>query len=302
MHNIIVTGGAGFIGSNLIKALLKKGCNVLSIDNYSTGTIENEARRSINSPAGQKLIYTTNDVSEIATYKFQADTVFHLGEYSRVEQSYEEPIKAMENITSTLPYVLDYCAKNNCKLIYSGSSTKFGNADSPYSLAKANNTVMVDKYCQMMDIDYAITYFYNVYGSNEISSGEYATVIGKYKKMVQDGYESLPVNGDGCQIRNFTHVDDIVSGLLLVGELGKGDGYQIGSIKRYTINELVALFGKKPDYQDSPKGNRFFSILDTSKISKLGWESKNSLEQYINSVTDGVSSGAIQNGKNRQTG
>lgn len=302
MHNVIVTGGAGFIGSNLIKALLKKGCNVLSIDNYSTGTYENETYKSSNGPAKQRLWYSHNCVSEIGMYKFEADTVFHLGEYSRVEQSFDEPVKAMRNITNTLPYVLDFCAKRNCKLIYSGSSTKFGNADSPYSLAKANNTVMVEKYCQMMNIDYAITYFYNVYGSNEISSGEYATVIGKYKKMVQDGAESLPVNGDGCQIRNFTHVDDIVSGLLLVGELGEGDGYQIGSIKRYTINELVALFGKKPDYHDSPKGNRFFSILDTSKISKLGWEAKKSLKEYINSVTDGVSSGAIQNGKNRKTG
>ena len=267
---IIITGGRGFIGHNLAK-LLSKDHDVHIIDN------------EIAPPVAEKIknaSYYKICVSKLSTLDIKADVIYHLGEYSRVERSYDNPLKAMTNIISTIPHVLDYCMRNNAKLIYSASSTKFGNSKSPYSVSKSLNCELINWYCKSFSIDYAICYFYNAYGDDERHSGEFCTVVSKFinSKLLD---KSVIVTGDGSQLRNFTHVSDICRGLKIVLKDGHGDGYCIGSDKSYSINDLVNLIGVKYTYTDKGKGNRDHATINTDKMNSLGWKPECDLEKYI---------------------
>jgi UDP-glucose 4-epimerase len=217
---ILVTGGAGFIGSNLIEQLIKDGrYEVYSLDNYFTGKKENHIKGATYIEGHTKHIAKLID--------FVPDLVYHLGEYSRVEQSFDDmPLVWEYNKQGTFA-VLEFCRKHNIKIIYAGSSTKFGDGglgrdQSPYAWTKASNTELVRNYGVWFDLKYAITYFYNVYGPREIATGPYATLIALFKEKHKKG-EPFTVVAPGTQVRNFTHVDDIVRGLILVGEKGIGD-------------------------------------------------------------------------------
>lgn len=270
--NVIVTGGLGFIGSNLVKSLLKTGLSIIVLDNDSTG-YDREKQRGVT--------YIDDCCSNIAKLdKFAPNYVIHLGEYSRVQQSYDEPLAATTNITSTLPYVLDFCRRHEAKLIYAGSSTKYGNADSPYSVAKALNTEFVDKYCQMFHMEYAITYFYNAYGDGECDSGNFATAVAKFIKAKKNN-ELVTIYGTGTNRRNFTHVADIVSGIELVMLFGKGDGYGIGSDKSYSVTELVKAIGVTYVNVEDVAGNRSAATLCTDKTKSIGWLERHDLMEYI---------------------
>lgn len=273
MKNALVIGGAGFIGSNLCHSLVSKGIDVYSLDNYSTGNESNHIEGVKYKKGDSKNI---NDISVAQ----DLDVIFHLGEYSRVEQSYAEPFYSASNINGGIVPVIEYCKRNGSKLIYSGSSTKFGNEESPYSIAKKANTIIVDGLCSILEIDYAITYFYNVYGKNEISEGKYATVIAKFIEAKKKG-EKVTINKPGTQSRNFTHVDDIVRGLILVAEKGYGDLYGIGSDKNFSIIDLAKMIGVDYEMGESVRGNRQSSKLVTDKIKSLGWRCQNSLKDYI---------------------
>jgi len=279
--NIVVTGGAGFIGSHLCEKLLELGHSVTSLDNYSTGKVENHI---------QGVNYISGHTKHIQKHIiFTPDIIYHLGEYSRVEKSFDDIELVLDsNLHGTLS-VLEFCRKNKCKLIYAGSSTKFGDNgnsrnESPYAWSKSSNTELVKNYSSWFNMEYAITYFYNVYGGREIAEGEYATVIGIFTRLYKQN-KPLPVVSPGTQQRNFTHIDDIVSGLILVGFEGEGDNYGIGHEQSYTILEIAELFQSKIKLIPERRGNRMTSFVYTERIRALGWKPTKSLENFILNIT-----------------
>jgi UDP-glucose 4-epimerase len=212
------------------------------------------------------------------------DIIYHLGEYARVEKSLTEPTKVWDmNIAGTFG-VVEYWKKTGCKLVYAGSSTKFGDGGlgrmgSMYAWSKASNTELVENYGRWYNLPYAITYFYNVYGPGE-RSDEYGTVIEIFRQKILKG-EPLTVTTPGTQRRIFTHVDDIISGLLLVGESGEGNNYGLGADEDYSILEVASMFGGDIKLLPTRPGNRMSSDIDTSKSRALGWTPKNRLADYI---------------------
>lgn len=280
--NILVTGGAGFIGSGLVQKLLNEGHFVTSIDNYFTGSKENHVNGC------KYLNKTTSDCWTIN--KKNIDIIYHLGEYSRVEQSFDDIDLVFKYNWNSIYSVLSLARDTNAKLIYAGSSTKYADEgnnykESPYAYTKYINADLVNTFCKWNNMNYAITYFYNVYGKKEISQGDYATVVGKFLHAKKNGIKTVNVTKPGTQKRNFTHIDDIVEGLFLVGLEGNGDGYGIGSDTSYSIIELANLFGLKIKYVPERKGNRMNAPVINHKIKELGWIEKNSLKTYINKYT-----------------
>jgi len=275
---ILVTGGAGFVGSHLCQRLAQDENNeVYSLDNYFTGSTDNHV------PNVTYIKGSTLDISTLVT--FSPDMVYHLGEYSRVEQSFDDIEKVLEyNKQGTLE-VLELVRKRKCKILYAGSSTKFGdegaNADaSPYAWSKSSNTQLVKNYGKWFDIDYAITYFYNVYGPREIQTGKYATLIALFKEKMKNG-DSLTIVSPGIQKRNFTYIDDTVDALMLIGKNGHGDEYGIGNPHGYTILEVAQMFGGEIKMLPERKGNRMVASVISDKTRALGWEPKINLKDYI---------------------
>ena len=276
---ILVTGGAGFIGSNLIKRLASNKQNkIISLDNYSTGKTSNHFLG---------VEYVKGNTRNIQKHiKISPDIIFHLGEYSRVEKSFDDIDKVFKYNYDSIYAVLKFASVNNSKIIYSGSSTKFdkekGFLLSPYTWTKSINSELVKAYSSWTDLNYAIVYFYNVYGPNELE-GNFGTLIGKFKKSMRD-QKKLNIVLPGNQRRNFTHVSDIVDGLILISEKGQGDEYGIGNDKSYSIEEVANLFGGKKEWSKKRKGNREDSVLITKKTKNLGWEPSYELENYITNL------------------
>jgi len=275
---ILVTGGAGFVGSHLCERLSQdETSEVYSLDNYFTGSEANHV---------DNVKYIKGLTKEISSLiDFVPDMIYHLGEYSRVEQSFDDIEKVIEfNKIGTFE-LLEFVRKHKCKLLYAGSSTKFGdegaNANaSPYAWSKSSNTQLVKNYGEWFGIDYAITYFYNVYGPREIQTGKYATLIALFKEKMKNG-ENLTVVSPGKQKRNFTHIDDTVDALLLVGENGHGDEYGIGSPHGYSVLEVAKMFNGKLEMLPERKGNRMVATVVSDKTKALGWEPKRKLKDYI---------------------
>ena len=276
---VLVTGGAGFIGSHLCEALYNSGVyEVFSLDNYFTGSEDNHIKG---------VTYITGNSAEIdSLIDFKPDYIYHLGEYSRVEQSFEDIELVWKFNKDGIFAVLEFCRKTKAKLIYAGSSTKFGDgglgrSQSPYAWSKATNTELVKNYGNWYGLKYAITYFYNVYGPREISYGKYATLIALFKEKAKNK-EPLTVVSPGTQKRNFTHVSDIVKGLIVVGEKGSGDEYCIGSPEKFSIIEVANLFKSEITFLPKRKGNRLDADLDDTKIKELGWRANIKLIDHIN--------------------
>ena len=278
MKNILVTGGAGFIGSHLCESLSKDTKNhVVCLDNYSTGTEDNHV-------SGVEYIRgETKDIHSLIT--FSPDIVYHLGEYSRVEQSFED-LEIVWNYNKQGTFeVLQFCRKHACKIVYAGSSTKFGDggigpSQSPYGWTKASNTELVKNFGEWFGLSYAIVYFYNVYGPREIRVGKYATLIALFaEKMRKD--EQLTVVSPGKQMRNFTHVSDIISALTLVGEQGYGDEFGIGSPESYSVLDIAKMFGGKVEMLPERRGNRMTADVIIAKTQKLGWNAQRSVVDWI---------------------
>jgi len=279
---ILVTGGAGFIGSHLCEKLADDGNEVISLDNYSTGSEKNHI---------DEVVYIKGETANIdKLITFSPDIVYHLGEYSRVEQSFDDVEKVWSSNKDGIFAVLQFCRKTKAKLIYAGSSTKFGDgglgrSQSPYAWTKSSNTELVENYGNWFGIKYAITYFYNVYGGREISTGRYATLIALFKEKYKNR-EPLTVVSPGTQLRNFTHIEDIISGLVLVGKKGLGDNYGIGCSQSFSILDIAKMFGSEIEFLPKRKGNRMSASVVCDKTKSLGWEERYSIENYIRDIVN----------------
>jgi len=287
MVNILVTGGAGFIGSNLIKSLVKyyndkEHCQIISLDNYQSGSIENHLIDS-------NILYLYANTYDIFKIKqvtdFKPDIVFHFGEFSRITLSFEKVNDTFFSNTIGTQQILQYCVEKNAKLIYSGSSAIFGNdlEDqhlNPYAWTKSKNIELIKNYGIWFGLKYAISYFYNVYGENQISSGPYSTVIGIFERQFKLN-QPLSIVSPGTQTRCFTSIHDIVNGLLLIAEFGEGDNYFLGTTENISILEIVKMFGSSYEFIPPRKGERVSSVIKDSEIYKLGWKPRYNVRDYI---------------------
>jgi len=280
MSLILVTGGAGFIGSHLCERLKDAGHRVISLDNYFTGSRDNHVS-GVEYREGH-----TKDIERLVPES--PDLVFHLGEYSRTEKSFEDVETVWDLNTAGTFAVLEFVRRRGAKIVYAGSSTKFadgglGRDQSPYAWSKATNTELVKNYGEWFGIPYAITYFYNVYGPRE-RAGAFGTVIEIFRQSYLTG-RPLGVVAPGTQVRNFTHVDDIVDGLILVGEKGTGDEFGLGNDSSYSIKEVAEMFGTEVLMLPERPGNRQTSEVDTARARSLGWEAGRALVDYIQEFT-----------------
>lgn len=279
----VVTGGAGFVGSHLCERLVKEGYAVISLDNYFTGTPENHV---------EGVVYRTGHSKDISEHVSETpDIVFHLGEYARTEKSFED-IELVWDLNKTGTFaVLEFCRRHKCKILYAGSSTKFaddgdGRDQSPYAWTKATNTELVKNYAEWFGLDYVITYFYNVYGPREMS-GPYGTLIRIFTELYRGG-QPLTVTSPGTQTRNYTHVYDIVDGLILAAEKGKGDCHGIGADQMFSVLEVAEMFGGEIVMMPERKGNRQNGGVDNKKVKELGWKQNHQLLDWIKKVREEI--------------
>ena len=287
-HKILVTGGAGFIGSHLCERLAQNERNeVFSLDNYFTGSENNHV---------PKVTYIKGNTLDIESLiNFKPDIVYHLGEYSRVEQSFDDIEKVWQYNKDGMFAVLEFARRTGSKILYAGSSTKFGDGGlgrsaSPYAWTKATNTELVENYGEWFNVPFAITYFYNVYGPREIQDGKYATLIALFKEKMRKN-EPLTVVSPGIQRRNFTYIGDVINALILVGENGYGDEFGIGSNESFTIEEIAHMFLETEGKDNNVlvmlperKGNRMMADVITAKTEALGWKSTGNIKDYISKM------------------
>ena len=282
---VLVTGGVGFIGTNLIKELLKDENEVVSIDNYSTGLKENELD-------GCKY-YNVNicDYKNFDQYIEDVDLVFHLAALPRIQPSFKNPLTTFKtNVEGTIN-LLDWCKEKNVPLVYAGSSSTHGGVyKNPYTFTKWQGEELCKLYSKVYSLQTAICRFYNVYGPHQLTEGEYCTVIGIFERQKNNG-EVLTITGDGQQRRDFTHVDDIVDGLIKCGldlikednSKANGETFELGRGINYSINEVANMFGGEKKYIDQKKGEvRDTLCIDSKAKELLNWNPKRNLEDYIN--------------------
>ena len=265
---VLVTGGAGFVGTNLIKRLLNDGHNVSSVDNYSTGFKENHQ---------DGCVYYSRDLSkknwsllweececEISCecHIESVDLIFHVAALARIQPSLSDPVKAISNNFNSTLYLLEWARSHKTPVVFSGSSTlHHGLWGSPYAWSKYAGEQLCELYNKVYDLPTAICRFYNVYGEHQLEDGAYATVLGIFERQYREG-KSLTVTSNGEQRRDFTHIDDIVDGLVRCGlslltdsKVANGQAYELVRGKNYSINEITEMFGKtEVEYIPARKG------------------------------------------------
>lgn len=280
--NVLVTGGAGFVGHNLIKQLKVQhpDWEISSLDNYFTGKKENHQ--------DNVAYYTGNtwDADKIFNEK-TFDIVYHFGEYSRIVQSFNDIDFVHRSILSGTPVILELCRKWGAKLIYSASSSKFGNGGkdenlSPYSWMKAKMVELIKNYGEWYNLQYEICYFFNVYGPGQITHGDYATVIGIFERQYLEGKKCTVVS-PGTQTRDFTHINDIVSGLIKASHKNDNTEWHLRSGINVSIIDVAEMFGEW-ELVPERRGERFTSEEFPSDTEvKLNWKPQYKLEDWINS-------------------
>ena len=283
---IVVTGGAGFVGSNLIDYFLKKtNFRILSLDNYSSGKKQNHIKNK-----NVKYINAhTKDISKILDkYKNKINTVFHFGEFSRIYQSFLQMNACIQSNTIGTNAVFDFCLKNKIKLIYSATSASLGNKGedkdlSPYAFTKSKNIEFLKNLNKWFGFRYEVIFFYNVYGPRQICEGKMATVIGIFENFFLKN-KSLPVVKPGSQSRRFTHIQDTIKTCFSAWKKNKCRFYSISNKKSYTILEVAKLFNTKIKYLPSRKGERYASALTNISFSNKMYKNfgKINLRDYVN--------------------
>ena len=285
---IVVTGGAGFVGSNLISLLLKKTkFKIISIDNYSTGNKKNHLR-------DKRINYIKSDTKYISKVlnkkRKRIHTIFHFGEFARIYQSFLKMNECINSNSIGSHEVFNFCLLNKIKLVYSATSASIGNNGkdknlSPYAFSKAKNLEMLNNLKKWFNFKYEVIYFYNVYGPRQISKGSMATVIGifeeQYKKKLP-----LTVVRPGTQSRRFTHIDDTINACFEAWKTNKSRHYSISHKRSYSIIEVAKLFKSKIKFLPSRKGERYASALTSMNLSNKVYKIFGSinLKDYVKDV------------------
>ena len=274
------------MGSNLIKLFLKKTkLKIISIDDYSSGTKKNHIKN-------KNVIYinaNTRDISiTLNKYRKKINSIFHFGEFARIFQSFLQMNKCIQSNTIGTNAVIDFCLKNNIRLIYSATSASLGNRGkdknlSPYAFTKTKNLEFLENLKRWFNFKYEVIFFYNVYGPNQISKGDMATVIGIFEENYLKK-KPLPIVKPGSQSRRFTHIDDTVRICYKAWKNNKCKYYSISNKKSYSINQVAALFKTKVKYLPSRKGERYASALSSMSLNNRVLRSygKIDLKDYVN--------------------
>ena len=281
---LLITGGAGFVGTNLIKYLLKKtSYKIISLDNYSSGTKRNHI-------LNKRLKYITGDTRNISkllkTYKNKIKTIFHFGEFSRIFQSFEKIDECIKSNSIGSLEVFKYCLENKIKLIYSATSAGLGVKNkhlSPYAFTKSKNLEYLENLKKWFKFKYEIIYFYNVYGANQISTGTMATVIGIFENQYLNN-KKLTVVRPGYQTRKFTHIDDTILVCYEAWKRNKNKHYSIYYKKNYSILSVAKMFKSQIKFLPSRSGERYASVLTKMNLNNRIIQRKGciDLKDYIN--------------------
>jgi len=281
---ILVTGGAGFVGTNLINFFLKKTkFNIISLDNYSSGTKKNH----IKSNRVKYINGHTKNIMNLIKNPKNIHSIFHFGEFARIYQSFLKMNECIDSNFIGSNAVFNFCLKNNIKLIYSATSASLGNKGndrnlSPYAFSKAKNLEQLENFKKCFKLKYEVIYFYNVYGPYQISRGNMSTVIG----IFEDHYlrkKSLPVVKPGTQTRRFTHINDTIEICYLAWRKKLSRHYIIANTKSYSINEVAKMFKSKIRYLPKRDGERYASVLVNKNLSNKIYKyyGKINLKDYI---------------------
>jgi UDP-glucose 4-epimerase len=280
--NILLTGGAGFIGTNLIKQLLKEGHQVVSIDNYHTGLKTNHQ---------EEAQYIEFDIRNIDDYSAWGDfdVVYHLAAIARIQPSFKEPYDYFTTNANATFKIAKYCSEKNIPLVFAGSSSHHsGKFKNPYTFSKDVSEEIVQLFQTHYGLKASIARFYNVYGPHHLKEGGYCTIIGKWEKLYEEG-KPLIIYGTGEKRRDFTHVDDIVSALILIDKKQAwGNIFELGRGKNYSIKEIADMFQADISYENDKPGEAKVTLC-TDILAKelLGWEAKLNIEDYIKNYLNG---------------
>ncbi len=284
---IVITGGAGFVGSNLIKVFLKKtNFDIISLDNYSTGLKKNHLiSKRVNYIKGN----TIDIKKKLNKFKKNINSLFHFGEFSRIYQSFKHFNECFESNSLGSKEVFKFCLDNNIKLVYSATSASLGKKGndknlSPYAFTKSNNLELLENLKKWFNFKFEIIYFYNVYGQNQISSGKMATVIGIFEYQFINN-QPLSVVRPGTQTRRFTHISDTVDICFKAWELKKCKHYSISHKKAFSIMKVAKMFNSKIKYIPSRQGERYASALTNMSLNNkvIQYYGKINLKDYVSS-------------------
>jgi UDP-glucose 4-epimerase len=293
---ILVTGGAGFVGTNLIKRLLKDNHDVISVDNYSTGFRENHQDGcnyydiDLSNNNWWSLSKTCYCQIDCGCRIEPVDLIFNLAALARIQPSLSDPVKAISNNFNSTLNVLEWARETNTPVVFSGSSTlHHGLWGSPYAWSKYAGEQLCELYNKVYDLPTAICRFYNVYGEHQLEDGAYATVLGIFERQYRNN-EPFTITSDGEQRRDFTHIDDIIDGLVRCG-IGlvddqpiSGQAYELGRGLNFSINEIADMFGEDypREYIPARKGEYPFTLADYTKAKEeLGWNPTLDIKDYI---------------------
>jgi len=282
---VLVTGGCGFIGYKLVETLIQLGYDVDVIDNLYIGQEAKDVKH-----LGANFLYgdvRAMDNMPNKNYKY----IFHLAALSRIQPSFVNPGLTFELNVEGTKQVIEYALRNNCKLIYSGSSSRHHNPElSPYAMSKHMGEEWTKLHKRIYALDAEIVRFYNVYGPGELVDSHMAAVIGLWRSQIKKNHP-ITIVGDGEQRRDFTYIDDIVDGLIKIAESNEKhvDAWELGTGCNYSINEVADMFIDKfkcvKVYITDQKGNYRETIrVNNDAIDRLNWKPTDKLKEYIKNL------------------